>query len=165
MDRKGNWVIEPYYDNITIGSRNMWYAVNNNKVGVIGTDGQFVFPIEYEYIKIHPNNGITVTKDNHSQSRYDYDGTLIDEFVFDEVYEMAYFINKFDDEGNQKRAVDDIMKYSAGNYYGLMTRNGRPITSPLYSWIESVAPGVYQCQIPDTFEYIMINDKGEKING
>lgn len=57
------------------------------------------------------------------------------------------------------------MKYSAGNYYGLMTRNGRPIMPPLYSWIESVAPGVYQCQIPDTFEYILINVKGEKING
>ena len=165
MDRMGNWVLPPEYDNITIGNRNMWYVVNNEKVGVIDTNGQFVFPIEYEYIKIHQNNGITVTKENHSQSRYDYDGTLIDEFVFDEVYEMAYFINEFDDEGNQKRAVDDIMKYSAGNFYGLMTRTGKPITPPLYSWIESVAPGVYQCQIPDTFEYIMIDDKGEKING
>ena len=164
LDRNGNWVLPSIYDNITIGCRNMWYALNNDKMGVIGSDGHFIFPIEFDYIKIHPNNGITVTNDDYSQSRYDYDGTLLDEFVFDEVYEMAYYINEFDDEGNQKRAVDDMMKYSSGDYYGLLSRDGKPVTPPLYSWIESVTPGIYQCQIPDTNECILINFKGEKIN-
>lgn len=165
IDRSGNWALLPEYDKIMIGSRNMWYVKSNDKWGVIGTDGKFVFNPEYDFIKIHSNNGITVAKADNSLSRYDYDGTLLDEFIFDEIYELSYYINDFDEEGNQKKAVDNMMKYSAGNYYGLMTRQGIPVTPPLYSWIESVTPGVYQCQIPDTFEYILINAKGEKING
>ncbi len=164
IDRTGAWSVLPEYKDIHIGAKNMWYAVDNGKWGVIGTNGQFVMPMEYEYVRIHNDNGITVARTDHSQSRYDYDGTLIDEFVFDEVYELAYFINEFDDEGNQKKAVDNMLKYSANNYYGLMTRNGVPVTAPLYSDIESVAPGVYQCHIPETYECIMVNSKGEKIN-
>ena len=164
LDRNGNWILQSDYDNITIGNRKMWYVANNDKIGVLDTEGRFVFPIEYENIKIHPNNGIAVTKEDHSQSRYSYEGTLIDDFIFDEVYEMAYYINEFDDEGNQKRAVDDMMKYSSGDYYGLLSRDGKPVTPPLYSWIESVTAGIYQCQIPDTNECILINFKGEKIN-
>ncbi len=164
IDRTGVWVVLPEYKDIHISARNMWYAMNNDKCGLIGTNGQFVIPMEYECVWIHSDNGITVTRADHSQSRYDYDGTLIDEFVFDEVYELAYFINEFDDEGNQKKAVDNMLKYSANNYYGLMTRNGVPVTAPLYSDIESVAPGVYQCHIPEAYECIMVNGKGEKIN-
>ena len=57
-----------------------------------------------------------------------------------------------------------MMSYSANNYYGLINRAGVPVTPPLYSSIESVAPGVYQCQIPETGECIMVNAKGDKIN-
>ncbi|MDE5689808.1 MAG: hypothetical protein K2I38_03830, partial [Duncaniella sp.] len=69
-----------------------------------------------------------------------------------------------DDEGNQKKAVDNMMSYSVNNYYGLIDSDGVPVTPPLYSYIESVVPGVYQCQIPETGECIMVNANGEKIN-
>lgn len=164
IDRKGDWWLQPEYDDIHIGPKNMWYVCNNEKWGVIGSNGEYVlFPV-YKDIYIHSNNGITVMKEDNSRSRHDYEGNIVDNFIFDEVFEMAYYINEFDDEGNQKRAVDDILKYSSGYFYGLITRGGKPVTPPLYSDIESVAPGVYRCGIPDTYEYIMINSKGEKIN-
>lgn len=165
IDRTGEWAILPKYKDIRTGAKNMWYAMNDDRCGVIGTNGQFVMPVEYQAVWIHSDNGITVARaEDHSQSRYDYDGSLIDQFIFDEVYEMSYYINEFDDDGNQKKAVDNMLKYSANNYYGLMTRNGVPVTAPLYSDIESVAPGVYQCHIPETYECVMVNGKGEKIN-
>lgn len=164
IDRTGKWALQPEHEDIHIGARNMWYVRDNNKWGVIGTDGQFAIPMEFENVWIHTDNGITIAKADHSQSRYDYDGTLLDEFVFDEVYNLAYYINEFDDEGNQKQAVDNMLKYSAGNYYGLMTKTGFPVTAPLYSDIEVVTPGVYQCHIPETAECIMVNSKGVKIN-
>lgn len=125
-----------------------------------------MLPIEYENVWIHGADSITVASAvDHYQSRYDYYGTLLDDFIFDEVYEMAYYINEFDDEGNQKKAVDDMMKYSANNFYGLITRNGVPVTPPLYSSIECVKPGVYQCRVSDYFsDCVMVNSKGEKIN-
>ena len=165
LDKNGARAILPEHDDIHIGARNMWYAMDNNKWGVIGIDGQFVIPIEYENVWIHTDNGITVAKADHSQSRYDYTGTIIDAFVFDEVYQLAYYINEFDKEGNQNQAVDNnMLKYSANSFYGLMTKDGIPVTPPLYSDIEAVTPGVYQCHIPETYECIMVNAKGEKIN-
>jgi len=165
IDRTGAWAVLPEYTDIHIGAKNLWYAVKNDRWGAIGENGQFVIPMEYEYVWIHDDNGITVAKAvDHSQSRYDNDGTLLDKFIFDEVYEMAYYINDFDDEGNQKKAVDNMLKYSANFYYGLMTRNGIPMTPPLYSDIECIAPGVYQCRIPGSTDCVMVNGKGEKIN-
>lgn len=166
VDKTGEWAVLPEYSDIHIGAKNRWYVMDDGKWGVIGPDGQFVLPVEYENVWIHGTNGITVAKlSDHSQSRYDYDGNLLDRFIFDEVYEMAYYINEFDVDGNQKRAVDNKVKYSANNYYGLMTRNGVPVTPPLYSDIECLAPGVYQCRVSDGFtDCIMINGNGEKIN-
>ena len=165
IDRTGKWTLQPEHEDIHIGARNMWYVRDNDKCGVIGTNGQFAIPMEFENVWIHTDNGIIVAKADHSQSRYDYDGTLLDEFVFDEVYNLAYYINEFDDEGNQKQAVDNnMLKYSANSFYGLMTKDGIPVTPPLYSDIEVVTPGVYQCHIPETAECIMVNSKGVKIN-
>lgn len=164
LDRNGKWAFQPEHEDIHIGAKNMWYAMDNGKWGVIGTNGQFVIPMEYKNVFIHSYNGITIVKDDNSQSRHDYDGAILDDFVFDEVYHLAYYINEFDEEGNQKKAVDNMMSYSANNFYGLINRAGVPVTPPLYSSIESVAPGVYQCQIPETDECIMVNAKGDKIN-
>ncbi len=166
IDKSGKWVVSPTYDDICIGHRNLWYVRNDGKTGVIGVDGQIILPPEYEYVWIHEKEGITVASANdHSQSRYDYDGTLIDDFIFDEIYEMAYNIKEIDDEGNQKQAIDDMVKYCSRNFYGLMTRNGVPVTPPLYIDIECLAPGVYQCRVTDdSLDCIMINGKGEKIN-
>ncbi len=164
LDRKGEWTLLPEHEDIHIGPRNMWYAMDNNKWGVFGTEGQFVIPMDYKNVWIHMDNGITVAKADNLQSRYDYDGSLLDEFVFDEVSHLAYYTKEFDKEGNQKQAVDDMLKYSANNFYGLMTKNGVPVTAPIYSDIEVVAPGVYQCHIPDTSECIMVDAKGDKIN-
>ena len=164
LDRNGEWVYLPEYEDIHIGSRNMWYAMDNDKCGVIAPDGKLIIPVEYKNVYIHSDNGITVTKSDNSQSRYDYNGSLLDAFVFDEVSHLAYYIKEIDEEGNQKQAVDDMLSYSVDNFYGLMTKNGIPVTAPLYSNIEAVAPGVYQCRIPETDECIMINEKGEKIN-
>lgn len=164
LDRKGEWAYLPEYEDIHIGARNMWYVMDNDKCGVIGSDGKLTIPMEYKNVYINSDNGITVTKADNSQSRYDYNGSLLDAFVFDEVSHLSYYIKEFDNEGNQKQAVDDMLSYSVNNFYGLMTKNGVPVTPPLYSYIEAVAPGMYQCHIPETRDCIMINEKGEKIN-
>lgn len=166
IDRTGEWVFLPEYEDIHIAAKNMWYVRNNGKSGAIGSNGKFVLPLVYEYVWIHGSGGITVADPiDHSQSRYDYDGTLLDKFIFDEAYEMSYYTNEFDDDGNQKKAIDSMLKYSANNYVGLMGRDGIPVTPPLYYDIECVAPGVYQCRLTGySSDCIMVNSNGEKIN-
>lgn len=166
IDSNGEWAIQPEYSDIHAGPRNMWCVKNGDRQGVIDTDGQFVIPVEYGYVWIYNDDGIIVADaDDHMQSRYDYDGTLLDEFVFDEVYELAYYINRFDDNGDQMKAIDSMKAYSSRNFFGLMTSDGIPVTPPIYYSIECVAPGVYQCHISESLtECIMLNGKGEKIN-
>lgn len=167
VGRDGDWVVPPQYADIHAGAKNMWYAKSNGLMGVIDANGEFVIPIEYENVWIHRDGGITVADaTDHSQSRYDYDGSLIDKFVFDEVYEMTYETDEFNEDGSQKRACDNLLKYYVGSRYGLMTRSGVPVTPPLYDFISCVAPGVYQCRVsPYTTDCIMIDSKGNKING
>lgn len=164
IDRKGNWVHGPEYTYIECASRNLWFAGKDGKHGVIDADGKMIIPCEYDQISIYPENGITVGLSDHSKKRLDYEGNVVDDFVFDEVYFISYYSDEFDEEGNRKEIAADMHKYSVDNYYGLMTRNGIPVTPPLYSNIEAVAPNVYQCHIPNTDKCILVNGKGEKIN-
>ena len=165
IDRNGDWAVTPEHDDIHAGPKNMWFVMDDGKYGVIGADGSVVIPVEYSNVWINSDNGITVANADNTRSRYGYDGTLIDSFVFDETHYMAYYIDELDAEGNQKQGIDGTMlKYSVGNFYGLMTKDGVPVTAPLYSKIEPVKPGVYQCEIPDTGDSVMINARGEKIN-
>ena len=165
IDRRGDWAVAPEHDDINIGPKDMWYVMDNGKYGVVGADGRIVIPVEYVNVWINNDNGITVANADNTRSRYGYDGTLIDRFVFDETHHMAYYIDELDAEGNQKQGVDGTMlKYSVGNFYGLMTKDGVVVTTPQYSKIEAVKPGVYQCEIPDTGDSVMINARGEKIN-
>lgn len=165
IDRNGDWAVTPEHDDIHAGPKNMWFVMDDGKYGVIGADGSVVIPMEYSNVWINSDNGITVANADNTRSRYGYDGTLIDRFVFDETHHMAYYIDELDAEGNQKQGVDGTMlKYSVGNFYGLMTKDGVVVTTPQYSKIEAVKPGVYQCEIPDTGDSVMINARGEKIN-
>lgn len=165
IDRKGDWAVTPEHDDIHAGPKNMWFVMDDGKYGVIGADGSVVIPVEYSNVWINSDNGITVANADNTRSRYGYDGTLIDRFVFDETYHLSYYIDELDEEGNQELVVDGTMlKYSVGNFYGLMTKDGVVVTTPQYSKIEAVKPGVYQCEIPDTGDSVMINARGEKIN-
>lgn len=163
IDKAGNWVFPPHYDYLSIGRRNLWYISHNGKMGVIGTNGGMIVPCNYKDITINSESGITVTLADNVRQLLDYEGNLIDDFVFEESYFLSYNMDEFDKEGNQKQGVADMLKYSSGYYYGLMTKTGIPVTKPIYTDIQCVIPGVYQCEIPGTGEYIMIDGKGKRI--
>lgn len=164
VDRNGDWALEPEYDGIEVWSKDMWVVANDEKEGVFSPAGQFVIPMICQSVQVHPKNGITVTNADNSQSRYDYDGSLLDKFVFDNIYHMSYYTKEVDEEGNQKLAIDKMLEYDSDGKHGLMSAEGVPVTAPLYASINCVLPGVYECEIPDAYESILINSKGEKIN-
>lgn len=166
VDKDGSWAVPPEYDDIRIGPKNLWSVKQDGKWGVIGADGQFVLPVEYGNIWIHADNGITVVSaTDNSQSRYDYDGTLLDKFTCDGVHELQYAVNDVDEEGNQKYEVDSMLFYTANHYCGLMNSSGVPVTPPLYYNINCVRPGLYKCQLTEySNDCVLLNSKGEKIN-
>lgn len=167
VDKQGEWVVLPVYSEISYGAQGVWYADKDGKSGVLGPDGNVVLPVEYEQVWIHPVSGITVADaTDHTQRRYDYDGTLLDNFIFDYTSDLYYGIDGFDEEGNQLMKLDEMVLYASNGYKGLMTREGVAVTPPLYFQIECLAPGAYRCRLSgDSSDYIMVNAKGEKVNG
>lgn len=163
IDKTGSWIYPPLYDYISIGRGNFWRVADNGKVGVIGPDGAMRVPCEYKGITINSGENITVTRYDNVQQLLDYDGNLLEDFVFDEVYFLSYYLDEMDKDGNQKQGVADMLKYRSGLYYGLMSRSGIPITKPLYSDINCVVPGVYQCELPETDECVIIDSKGNRV--
>lgn len=165
VDRSGNWVYNPEYGNIEIAPRNMWYAKKNGKVGVIGSDGKFVVPCEYENIKIYPDSGIYVDMEDHTRKRLDYEGNVVDDFVFDNMRAIKYKPEVLNEDSDPNQFASDIIyQYNVDNYYGLMTLNGRILTPPLYSSVGAIAPNIFQCHFADSKGSILLNSKGEKIN-
>lgn len=156
VDRKGEWIYAPEYDEIEIAPKNLWYAQKDGKKGVIGEDGEIIVPLEYYHLMIYPESGIVAGMADHSQKRLDYDGKVEDEFVFDEIYFMGFYTEEYDEDGNRKQKEAEELKYSVDNYYGLMTRGGEPVTPPLYSDIEAMGPNLYQCRIPGTYKSVIV---------
>lgn len=164
IDKAGTWIYPPNYDKIRISSRNLWCVMHNNKMGVIGTDGAMLIPCDYKDIEITNNGGITVTLADNSQQLYDYNGDLLEGFVYLNSYHLAYYTDEIDNDGNQKQGVADLLKYSTQWGCGLMTKMGVPVTKPIYSDIECMRPGVYECEIDGKNIKILVNSKGQKIN-
>lgn len=163
VDKSGNWIVEPKFDFICLSYADCWMATLNDKWGAIDSDGKEVVPCIYKDLKVNPQSGITVTLDDNVKQQLSYDGSLMNDFVVDNTFFITYYTDDFDAEGNQVQALADMMMYSAGPYYGLMTKGGIAITKPTYSSIECIRPGVYQCELPGTGESVVLNSKGEKI--
>lgn len=164
IDKSGKWIFPPHYDYIQIGRRNLWYITHNNKMGVIGTDGSMLIPCNYKDITINPEGGIDVVLADNSRQLFDYNGEISKDFVYVDTYYLSYFTDEIDENGNQKQGVADMLKYSSGYGFGLMTKGGIPVTKPIYSDIECVKPGVYECEIQGTDVKTLINSKGQIIN-
>lgn len=70
-----------------------------------------------------------------------------DEYVNNKIYGIA----------NCQRYLVRSGNYNTPDYYGLLNRNGKTVTPPIYTSIEAIGKNLYLCQ-PDG---VIINNKGE----
>lgn len=163
IDRKGDIAVPAVYDDIIPMSRKMWDVKKDGRYGVINDSGEMVITCEYKGISIFPEGGIVTLLDDNTKKRLDYDGTVIDDFVYDCVRQLQYDTDIFNDEGERVPASAENMVYSVGNYQGLMNGAGQPLCLPLYSDIEAVTAKMYSCRIAGTNEKILLDARGKKI--
>lgn len=162
VDRKGEWRLPPVYDWINIEPRNMWQVRINGKCGIYSPQGAFTVPCQYRNAYVSQYDGIIVSLDDNRKQKFDYNGTMIENFLIDEIYLLEYLTDEYDDNGNRKAKAANHHKYSVDLMYGLMDRNGKAITLPLYTDIEALSPDIYQCHTNDGC--ILLDSKGVKIN-
>lgn len=164
VDRQGNETTPVIYDDLVAMANNMWVMKNNGKRGAINDKGVIVVPNEYTAVEIYPEGGIVTMSEDNSKKRLDYNGNLTDNFVYDYTYTLEYLSNDLDKEGSRIRKPANLWCYSCNGHYGLIDVTGRPITAPLYNSIEAFSADLFECQIDDGGERLIINSKGQKVN-
>ncbi len=172
IDRNGEWRLPPEYDNI-IHDEGFWQVKKDGCVGLYTSELNVMFPVENTGINIY-NDIIEVRHADHTAKRYDHNGNIVVDFVIDDITNMLYetteLRNDLDVSGEE---YVDKMVYGiancqsylvrsgnwCNNYYGLLNRNGKIVTQPIYTSIQAIGKDQYLCQ-PDG---VIINDRGEII--
>ncbi len=171
IDHNGEWVLSPEYDNI-FNHEGFWKTEKNGLEGLYTAKLVPMFPTENTSIYINAGV-IEVRLADHTAKRYGYDGRVLVDFVIDEVCQLQYKTYELrhdmsETEGlyadNSIYAVANRQQYRVASgggddYYGLMSKDGKRITPPLYGSIEAISPNRYICQP----QGVIIDDDGKVV--
>lgn len=171
IDRRGNWVLKAEYDNL-FNNDGFWQVEKDGHVGLYTSKIDLMFAVEHTAIFVD-DNIIEVRRADHTAKRYDRNGNVVIDFVIDEVDNLQYETTELrnDMESCDSEFLDNKIygiancqqymvrsgTYNNPDYYGLLNRQGKIITSPIYTSIKAIDKNLYLCQ-PDG---VIINDYGE----
>lgn len=177
IDKKG-WPVLQQFNCITHSKDyELWKVCKGKEQGVYDKNMNMIIPMTEASIYLCDDE-ICMTMPDHTMRKYDVKGQLINDFYIESVRDLKYekaeivnrtpSVNKVDDEITE--VIDEIFRpeaiarqraYVAGNgYEGLMTREGRIVTMPLYENIEAIGPDLYLCTVSND-DKVVVNGKGE----
>lgn len=176
IDTKGNWALSPEYFNI-VPVDSFWIVDRGDESALLGRGLKEILPFMRADIEIY-DEGIYVTEDDHTISKYDFNGVLIEDFYISDISRLLYDTDKvYRSESCGYDAGDGIcdcggtelvsdvascLCYQAEyGWYGLMSTDGKVITGPMYSDITAVGPDLYLCK-DGSGNGILLNSKGER---
>lgn len=170
----GKVVIPAKYSNAWIFSEGLAAVVEDGELKCLYTkDLKVVLPLEYSDIYVRPHvKTILARKGMEAPKLYDFDMNIISDFVVDHVSHMNYYTGEeretFDDDGNQifikEFKVANSKLYRVGtpgsrDTYGLMSKQGKILTPPIYDDITAVGPDRYLCSPHG----VVLDDSGREV--
>ena len=163
IDKNGNWVVEPEYDEIWAPHKSGYRViVKDGKHGVLDSTGTIVYPAEYGYISIIPD-GFVLTKGG-KQWQVDFEGNIVQPFMFDNTYYLNYPIG-YNECGEIQYAFAEFVKYEVMNSYGIMNRiTGEPITPAIYSDINMLSKDLFEVQEYDSYDWYLLDTLGNVVS-
>lgn len=163
IDKGGNWVIEPSYDEIWAPHKSGYrIIVNNGKQGILDAGCAMVYPAEYDYINIIPE-GFVLAKGGR-QWQVDLEGNTVQPFMFDGTYYLKY-PNGYDSCGELTYELADFVKYEVMNSYGIMNRvTGEPITPAIYADINMLSKELFEVREYDSYDWYLLDIKGKMVS-
>jgi len=164
VDRSGNTVIPAIYDDIISMANKMWNVRLNDKVGTINADGELLIPCAYKGGLFYPEGGIVVMSEDNSKKKLDYNGIVTDDFVYDYTATLDYCSDEVDKDGNRIQKPANLFINSSNGHLCLINKKGHPITPPIFSSISAYTADLIECQMDSGGEYVMHNEKGERVN-
>lgn len=163
IDKSGNWVVEPSYDEIwTPHESGYRIIVDNSKHGVLDSRGNVIYSAEYGYVDVL-SDGFILTKGG-KKWQVDFEGNIIQPFMFDGTYYLNYPIG-YNECGDIQYAFADYAKYEVMNRYGIMNRiTGKPITFALYSDINMLSKDLFEVQDPESYDWYLVDTNGNVVS-
>lgn len=161
IDRNGNWAIKPAFDYINNPILGLRIVKQNRKFGLMDDKLKQVLPCAYEHIAIL-RRGLRVFKDGE-QKLISYDGKLvIKPFMYDEVVPIQYNTGEVDKEGNQVIKPAKCLAYNIYTKWGLMSKDGRPLTKAIYNEIRGISYDLFSCYEEDE-DGVTLNAQGKEV--
>lgn len=179
IDRKGDWVLPPVYDNI-YPQDTFWLMRTDDRMALLTFGMDTVIPLVATSISVG-DTAIDVTFPDHTQSQYNLQGRLLVANQIRDVEQLMYdtrevmYSEKYDSDKeaelfygyenyNTRKAVATCLKYEAEcGWYGLMSPDGRQITLPAYFSIEAVGKDLYLCKT-DYERGVILNSLGKRVD-
>ena len=164
IDRTGEWVIRPEYDGVAHINSGYWLLNKNEQRGLFDKKGQLVIPVEYREINVM-EHGISVVLNDYTMQMMNHDGTLKYKFVCNDISDIYYTAPETGDDGEDIRKLTPCKAYyTNAGHYGLLSREGKPLTKPFYSSITGIGPDLYYCVFDFTDIGIILDGNGKQVN-
>ncbi len=170
IDTLGRWVMKPEYDDV-ISYADFWQVRKDGLNGLLTKGLDTVFSVSYPRMCVGDGR-IEVGYPDHTVKVFDYDGNILEDFLIDDVENLYYPTGELSDstrneeEGNVLYALASCRAYrvyggdNAGNYYGLMSSDGKALTPPAYEGIRAVGKDLYLCTPHGT----LLDSRGRRLN-
>jgi len=176
IDKEGEWAVTPKYDGIFHTDEDWWIVYDNKKKGVLNDSLRLVLSPEYREVKITPD-GLDVLTARNERQLLDFDGNIKKKFMFTDLLDLSYKIQKTDDPDDYEvipskyKAYQTTYSFSNMNTrMGLLGPDGLPVTAADYVYIEALGPDRFRCYYNDCPGgdvneglSVLINSKGEVV--
>lgn len=166
IDRYGNWVLEPVYDEILPAPHNywkvrkgdeesgLWYAFNDRALPLT--------PSGVRSLEIDEELGVVYTLPNHMSMVVDFEGNRMESFLCSDIEPMYYDTDKRDKEGEFLKEQTTLYRYRMPDgYEGLCKENGEIVTEPLFWIVKSIGKDLYMGIYKNSNIGVIINSNGE----
>lgn len=164
INKEGEWVLSPRYDYINKPLAGFRIFKQDGLFGVLGDSLQVLLPARYDWIDIL-SDGFVVRDKENNQSLIAYDGkTVLNPLVYYTV-ELLNYVSGYGEGGEEIRALSEYKSYRIGNSYGLMDKNGKPVTKAIYSVIRALPGDLFYCDLEDPQYSVILTNKGEVVDG
>lgn len=163
IDSKGNWVVEPVYDEIwaphTSGYR---VVLKGDEYGVLRLDGSVLYPAEYRYVEVLAD-GFVLAKEG-AQWQVDSEGRVVYPFVYDWCSPLSYCVG-YDECGDIIRAMSDYSTYSIKGLYGVLNHiTGEVITKANYSNVDMLSKGLFEVELTESGDKVLLDRCGNLVS-
>lgn len=146
INKKGEWVLQPEYDNITSPGQGYRVVSKGGKSGLLDSLLHQVLPFEYDTIVI-ATDGLIVARGGLQQKLAFDAQTIVNPFLYDEVSDIYYHSGKVNEEGDDIQVKSDYMAFKINGKAGLLDKNGKVVLTAKFDDIAALSNDLFTCTI------------------